>query len=689
MIISIVFLSNTILYAYPVSKDSLRAPLEDEQTYQRMRLVMSGESSFTAHLPAVIGADLVRDGLKYETARYGLDNRPFTFEALMRFARLPGLIAFTFLSDIEVSLQLDTITPGQAMMLCLEVLSKNPGTRTIKDTGTVIGSPDLIGTVLEYLMELSTRYTFALIHHKYYDEYREFMAKTPLGQLIYMPRYAKYLGPNTAFDLLIFELYLGSQNKLPIRLTNTTYYEVMFDVLSNNKAPLLTAALARWAEENYFYADLPPNLKGPLELWAIRHDKIDALDSRETLEALIMELSLSENIVGFLETLRERVFYTTTGPGRYDKELLEFREIFNFPDSMEHLDIGCSTGVTTKDINRILRTGKSIGIDVLPLSELREREQADIISKKAGVSRALRVEKAGESRVDESNQAVEIRQVDITNPARFPRAFIRHFNLVTAFNSVLPNVTDRERITALALMYSALLPYQESQKAELMHSVMLISGCHFITSSALDISGFQLNTISGLDLTYLVGHDIDAGMFSTIVGQEAINAYILGLDKIKGSEMRPTRFVKFSERTRASYEDARRREQTRGSERIKTSGTASTPAYSLNNVILFDGKEIIENIDLFFETYSNKKEDDIYVIVAENKEQARGINERLRDIGLDAGLSQLRVEVLGLFAWEEYEEILKAAERFRGLSIIKGQDIDDTRRNLRDALLSI
>ena len=449
-------------------------------------------------------------------------------EALLSFEELMGLVSFEaadpFLGAVERSLVHDIITPGQAMVVCLNVLSRNPG------------DPLLIGEILEYFTELKVRYSFTKEQRDYYREYQRVIAEKPISSII------NNVGNYSAFDLLLFELYLGSRNELPVEIADTTYYEVLFNIFLNLTAPSFVSAIAEWSDENYFYGDLPPALKQALEAWAFRYRIHDAFDSRESLGQLIEKIAEPKNLLEFQEILQERAFYTSTKRGRYNTELVRLRDALDIPKGSSHLDIGCAGLETTRDAQLIFSTRESIGVDVLSLEEIEQRAKEAIIEERMGTFSYESSRDASENAQLLHTSPVEFRQLDITH--QLPDEFVGRFNLTTALNSIVPNITQRRRAAAFASMYRSLLSYNESQELNTLPSIMVIHGYHFITNSAFNMNVFQANSRGGLDLIFGEVYSFKAPISTTpIIGKESVQSYLLSLYDIRGSEMMPSKLV--------------------------------------------------------------------------------------------------------------------------------------------------
>ncbi|MBU0759143.1 MAG: hypothetical protein KKA34_02115 [Candidatus Omnitrophica bacterium] len=112
-------------------------------------------------------------------------------------------------------------------------------------------------------------------------------------------------------------------------------------------------------------------------------------------------------------------------------------------------------------------------------------------------------------------------------------------------------------------------------------------------------------------------------------------------------------------------------------------------AQQLNNVVLFDGDEVLAQPGSFSDTYLAKGAEEIFVVGARSPEQMEAIERELRSIGLNPERDDLKVGILKGPALEDYDIMLRAAEVFGNFKVIRGRDIDEERKNLREAVIQI
>ncbi|MBU0760004.1 MAG: HAD hydrolase-like protein, partial [Candidatus Omnitrophica bacterium] len=112
----------------------------------------------------------------------------------------------------------------------------------------------------------------------------------------------------------------------------------------------------------------------------------------------------------------------------------------------------------------------------------------------------------------------------------------------------------------------------------------------------------------------------------------------------------------------------------------------------LSKVVLFDGNEVLAKPGGFSDTYLAKRAEEIFVVGARSPKQIEDIKGELRSIGLNPDSDDLKVGVLKGPALEDYDAMLGAAEVnevFGSFKIIRGGDIDEKLRNLREAIIQI
>jgi len=111
-----------------------------------------------------------------------------------------------------------------------------------------------------------------------------------------------------------------------------------------------------------------------------------------------------------------------------------------------------------------------------------------------------------------------------------------------------------------------------------------------------------------------------------------------------------------------------------------------------NNLVLFDSNEVSGSLGSFSEIYNAKSKEDIFVVVVKDATQKETLERELRDVGLNPQSDDLKVGILKGPALEDYDVMLRAAEAnevFGNFKIIRGRDIDEKRRNLREAVMQI